>query len=222
MTDRYHPFNIVEQLELEVAKYTGAPMCAVVNSCTNALGIVLEWMMRNNREEHKGKVPISMPKFSYIGVPMQCARAGFKIEFRDEEWEGEYQLSPYDIWDSARRFRKDMWYETGPTMCYDVMGSRFKCVSFHRTKILGHSQGGAILHNVKEFQNYAEMMRFDGRTPAALPQTDMPTVLGRHCYMDPEVAAALLHNFYYLPDYNLDLPKSNYPDLSQMDIFNVR
>lgn len=219
MSDRYQPFEIVEELEFQLARYTGAPFCAVVDSCTNALGIVFEWYMRNNREEHKGNVPISMPRHTYIGVAMQAKRAGFKIEFREEDWEGEYQLGPYNIWDSARRFRKNMWFENGKTTCYDVMGAKFKCLSFHRTKILHHSQGGAIIHNIPEFQRYAAMMRFDGRTPGELPQNDKPTVIGRHCYMDPEVAAALLHNLYYLNDYNTDLPNSAYPDLSQMEVF---
>lgn len=159
---------------------------------------------------------IEIPKFTYIGVPMQIKRAFPKVElrFREEDWEGEYQIKPYEIWDSARRFRKGIWNNK------DRMGSKeYKCLSFHRTKILGHSQGGAIIHNDKEFIRYSQMMRFDGRTPGVPAHEDNPTVLGRHCYMDPEVAAALLHNLYYLPDYNPDLPNDNYPDLSQMDIF---
>lgn len=219
MSQRYNAFEIVEKLEYEVAYYTGAPYCSVVHSCTDAIGIVLEWYIRNNREEHKGKIPISLPKETYIGVPMQCKRAGFKIEFRDEDWSGEYQLGPYAIWDSARRFRKDMWREDGPKPAGDIMGNKYKCLSFHRTKILGHSQGGAIIHNNSKFHEYVSMMRFDGRTPGVAPRLDVPTVLGRHCYMDPEVAAALLHNLMYLPDYIEDLKKDPYPDLSQMELF---
>lgn len=215
MSYRYQPFDVVRELERQICKYTNSPHCVVVHSCTDAIGICLEY------QAIKATKPavIEIPKFTYISVPMQIKRAGFQLAFREEDWEGEYKIKPFNIWDSARRFRKDMWYENGPTSCYDIMGHKYKCLSFHRAKILGHSQGGAIIHNDWEFQQYAEMMRFDGRTPGVLPVNDQPTVLGRHCYMDPEVAAALLHNLYYLPDYNVDLPKSNYPDLSKMDIF---
>lgn len=213
---RYPPFEIVKELEWQICHYTGAPFCVVVNSCTNAIGICLEYHKDQLGSKHEY---INIPKFTYIGVPMQIKRAGFDVTFREEDWKGEYDLYPFDIWDSARRFRKDMWFENGSTKCYDVMGHKYKCVSFHRTKILHHSQGGAIIHNNHDFQNYAEMMRFDGRTPGGLAQNDNPTVLGRHCYMDPEVAAALLHNLYYLPDHSEDLPNSPYPDLSKLDIF---
>ena len=215
---RYQPFDIVKELEFQIEKYTGAPYCVAVNSCTNAIGTVLEWTIKNDTD-FTFRHSIEIPKFTYIGIPMQIKRAELSVAFRDEEWQGEYQLKPLEIWDSARRFRKDMWYENGPTKCYDIMGTKYKCLSFHRTKILGHSQGGAIIHNDKEFDKYSRMMRFDGRTEGVPAAQDNPTVLGRHCYIDPGVAAELLHNLYYLPDYNADLPRSNYPDLSQMEIF---
>ncbi len=220
MSERYLAFDIIKDLEYELCKYTGSTYCVVLNSCTNAIGICLEYA-KDQDPEKAFRATIRIPKFTYIGVPMQIKRAEYYIEFTEEDWEGEYQIQPYNIWDSARRFRKDMFHERGSGQpVYDLMdGKVYKCLSFHRTKILGHTQGGAIIHNDKEFQKYAEMMRFDGRTPGVLAQNEKPTVLGRHCYMDPETAAALLHNLMYLPDYNVDLPKDAYADLSQMDIF---
>lgn len=218
MSGRYNAFEVIKDLEHQLGYYTCAPYCAVVDSCTNAIGIVLEWLIQND-PDLTFKRSIEIPKLTYIGVAMQIKRVGLSLEFREEDWKGEYLLKGTPIWDSARRFRKEMWYENGPTKCYDVMGAKYKCLSFHRSKILGHSNGGAILHNNPGFQKYAEMMRFDGRTPGVPAQQDNPTVLGRHCYMNPETAAALLHNLMYTPDYNDDLPNDPYPDLSKMELF---
>lgn len=215
--DKYNAFDIVQELEYQLCRYTGAPYCVVVNSCTNALGITLEYAKLYN----PGVIDIEIPKYTYVGVPMQIKRTGYSINFKDKKWKGEYQLWPLPIWDSARRFTKGMWEwdSSTPIMDENNYTPRFKCLSFHRTKILGYTQGGAILHDVIEFQQYAEMMRFDGRTPGVPAKDDMPVVLGRHCYMCPETAAALLHNLMYLPDINEDLPNSDYPDLSKMEIF---
>ena len=193
-------------------------MVVAVDSCTNALGIVFEWVQL--KQKHSSIIgPMIIPKRTYIGVPMQIKRAGFNILFKEQDWKGEYKIGPHDIWDSARRFTKNMWNLDGEQHVIDIMGDRCKCVSFHRTKILGHTHGGAILHNNKEFDEFAREMRFDGRKAGVPAAADNPRYPGRHCYMDPDVAAALLHKLYYLSDYNPDLPKDAYPDLSQMDIF---
>jgi dTDP-4-amino-4,6-dideoxygalactose transaminase len=214
---RVNPFEIVRLLESEIAAYTASPMVVCVDSCTNALGIVLEWqeILLSSHPD------IEIPKRTYIGVPMQILRAHFNVKFREEDWEGEYRLRPHDIWDSARRFRRDMWHENGDQRIgLRMPGSKtYKCVSFHRTKILGHTHGGAILHNDHDFDDFAREVRFDGRKAGVPAAADNPRYVGRHCYMDPDVAAALLHKMYYISDYNPDLPKDAYPDLSQMDLF---
>lgn len=218
---RVNPFEIVHLLESEIAAYTASPMVVCVDSCTNALGIVLEWLEQIDWKFDSPSV-IEIPKKTYIGVPMQILRAHYGVEFREEDWDGEYQLKPFYLWDSARRFRKDMWHEDGDRRVGLRMPSdrkTYKCVSFHRSKILGHTHGGAILHNDHDFDEFAREVRFDGRKAGVPAAADNPRYIGRHCYMDPDVAAALLHKFYYLSDYNPDLPKDAYPDLSQMDLF---
>lgn len=206
-----NPFKVVQELECAVAQYTGAPHCIAVNSCTNALGIVFEWLALSNKSGEAWTV--TLPKYTYIGVAMQAKRAGFKIKFEDINWVGEYKISPYDFWDSARRFRKNMFNQPDkPTDC------RYKCISFHATKILGHTQGGAILTNDYELKHYAREMRFDGRRFADTPDLP-PRYLGRHDYMWPDTAAALLYKLSQLPDNNFDLQRSFYPDLSEMEIF---
>jgi dTDP-4-amino-4,6-dideoxygalactose transaminase len=92
------------------------------------------------------------------------------------------------------------------------------CVSFHASKILGDTQGGAILLDNAATTNYLKRMRFDGRTEGVPPNEDT-FIKGHHCYMSNDVAARLLLKLYSLPKHNEDLPRDDYADLSQQEIF---
>jgi dTDP-4-amino-4,6-dideoxygalactose transaminase len=191
-------FDVVRQFEAEVARYTGAPYAVAVNSCTAALLLACAY--------HKvGEV--SLPKLTYNGVPMSVLHAGGRVKFRDEDWQGEYQLKPYPVWDSARRFTSGM-YRPGA----------MQCVSFHITKILGLDQGGAILHDSPEADAWLRKARFDGRTEGVPPKDDT-FILGWHCYLSPPIAAQGLWRLACLPQHNADLPRSDYADLSQQAAF---
>lgn len=208
-------FKIVQEFENEVARYTGAPYCVAVNSCTNALFLALRYHYHKDLKE-----TINIPKRTYVSVPMQIKHAGFKVSFRDEEWRGSYELRPYNIWDSARRFT------TGMFIVHSVNALKYECVSFHWSKILGIQQGGAILHNSWEFDKWARMARFDGRMEGISPQDQAKmhvagdfSVLGWHMYMSPEIAAEGLVRLMHLKPVNEDLTNDDYPDLSKIRLF---
>jgi dTDP-4-amino-4,6-dideoxygalactose transaminase len=192
-------FDVVRQFEREVAYYAGAPFCVAVNSCTMALLLACAW--------HKVK-EVSIPKRTYVSVPMSIMHAGGKVTFREEEWTGEYELKPYPIWDSARRFTSEMYRD-----------GTMQCVSFHWSKILGIQQGGAILHDDPAADRWLRCARFDGRTEGVPPKEDEFEFVGWHCYMSPEVAAEGLVRLSFLPRDNADLPNSDYPDLSKIELF---
>ena len=159
--------------------------------------------------------PIEIPKRTYVSVGMSIIHAGSRPTFRDEDWLGWYQLKPLPVWDSARRFYLDMYRDSEKKFGRGQM----LCVSFHASKILGDSQGGAILHDNDEADAWFRRMRFDGRTEGVAPKDDDFREIGYHCYMSPDVAARLLHKLSVLPAYNDPLPNDQYPDLSQMEIF---
>lgn len=208
------PFEIVRDLEDALCEFTDAPYCVTVNSCTNALAICLEYAKRNRFVGDSNTV--SIPTHTYIGVPMQIKRAGFDLWFNKVNWFGTYELSPLNIWDSARRFERGLFNSVHK----EGYKHKYICVSFHVSKILGFDQGGAILHNNPDFDVYARKMRFDGRTEGINPKYDYPDVLGMHCYMSPTTAAGLLWKLSYFKGNELTiLPNDDYPDLSQMDIF---
>lgn len=200
------PYAVIEQFEAALCEYTGAPYAIAVNSCTNALFLALMWA--NN----VGAFPdddITIPRRTYVSVPMQIAHAGFCLNFSDSDWWKRvscYQLEPLPIWDCARKFNRNM-YRPG----------QFQCLSFHWTKILGIQHGGAILHDNDAADEWLRRARFDGRLPREPPEA--ATMIGWHCLTTPEVAAAGLVRLANLPDNPPDLPNPNYPDLSKMEIF---
>lgn len=200
-----NPHDITSDFEKALCEYTGAKYAVAVNSCTMALLLACAFF------KYKNPYPLTkiiIPKRTYISVPMSIKHAGYKVAFRDEEWSGGYQLAPLPVYDFARYFTGGMY-----------SSKTFQCVSFHVSKILGDSQGGAILHDNKDADDWFRKTRFDGRSEGAAPKDDHFDVIGWHCYMSPDVAARLLWKLQSLPLHNNPLPNDDYPDLSQFPIF---
>ena len=214
-----NPFQVVKDFEKEVAEYCGAPYCVAVNSCTSALFLCLEYFMKDRRLVYGHCDPwVEIPKETYISVPMQIKHVKAEVKFRDEEWSGIYQLKPYPIYDSARRFTEGMWFEQH-VMHHSSFAGMFMCTSHHWNKILGLQQGGCILHNDPVADAWFRRARFDGRTEGVAPSQDTFPMLGWHLYLSPEIAAQGLVRLAHLPRYNADMPNDDYPDLSQLEIF---
>jgi dTDP-4-amino-4,6-dideoxygalactose transaminase len=206
------PHQITRDFEAALCSYTGARYAVTTTSCTQAILMACAWWANRNTASPTDRVgvplQIFMPRFSYVGVPASIRNAGFSIAFRDEDWQGEYELQPLPVWDSARRFTSGMFRP-----------GAMQCVSFHATKILADSQGGAILHDNPEADAWLRRARFDGRTEGIAPKDDQVTYPSWHAYMSPDVAARLLWKLQGLPRHNPYLPRSDYPDLSLMEAF---
>lgn len=194
-----NPHQVTKDFERAICEYTGAPYCVTVNSCTMALLLACAW--------HKVET-VSIPRFTYVSVPMSIIHAGGNVVFDVREWTGSYSLDPYPIRDSARRFTSGMY------------GGGMECVSFHWSKILGLQQGGAILHNDAEADAWLRKARFDGRTEGVEPKDD-DFILGYHCYISPEISAQGIMRLCLLPKHNADLPNDPYPDLSKVPLFRT-
>lgn len=200
-----NPYSIVRDFEEGLCEYTGAKFAVTTNSCTMALTLALGWHLRDCIFAGK---PIVVPKRTYVSVPMAVIHAGGKPRFTDCGWSGAYRLNPLPVVDSARRFTSGMF-----------IPGQMQCVSFHASKILGDTQGGAILHDDPEADAWLRRARFDGRTEGVAPKDDNFTQIGWHCYMSVDVAARLLMKLRTLPLHNPDLPNDDYPDLSKLEIF---
>lgn len=194
-----NPFSIVEDFEKAVAEFSGAPYAVAVDTCTNALFLSLRYALPDVRQI------VNVPARTYLSVPMAVIHSGHEPRFDDFHWKGIYQLSPWPIWDGAKRFRKGM-YQGG-----------FHCLSFHYKKHLDLGRGGMILVEDEESAKTLKKMRYDGRS--GLPYNEEnPDSIGWHYYMLPEQAARGLTSLPYLDPEAPDLTE-DYPDLRKMRVF---
>lgn len=191
-----NPYQVTADFEAALRAYCGAPYAVAVNSGSAALLLCIEL------NKHMAST-VEIPRRTYVSVAQAIRLAGRDVGFRDEAWRGVYQLRPLPVWDCARRFTSGMY----------VRG-QYQCLSFATSKILGIEQGGAILHDNRDADQWFRKMRFDGRTEGVDPREDTFDVVGHHCIMLPSIAAQLLLKLHHLPKHNEDLPEYDYPDLS--------
>jgi hypothetical protein len=112
------PFEVVDLFEKAIADFCGSKYAVAVDNCTDALFLCLALRKYDFQERWSGyhadesidvvKV-IEIPKHTYISVPQTIISAGFKIKWTKEKWEKEYQLKPFNIYDAAVCFEKDMY-----------------------------------------------------------------------------------------------------------------
>jgi dTDP-4-amino-4,6-dideoxygalactose transaminase len=208
--DTGSPHDITRTFERALCAYTGAKYAVTTTSCTMAIQIALAWL-RHTKHFESPYTCILMPRLSYVGVPAAILNAGYRcIQFCDDDWQGEYEFGAdgAGVWDSARRFTSGMFRP-----------GAMQCVSFHTTKILADSQGGAILHDDDEADAWLRRARFDGRTEGVDAKVDQVQYPSWHAYMSPDVAARLLWKLQGLPKHNPDLLRSDYSDLSLQEAF---
>jgi len=192
-------YKVVEEFEQALSEYTGAPYVVTTNSCSMALMLALAWDTKMS-----GQL-VRFPSHTYCSAPMAAINVGLGVWFEDFEWQGEYEIYPTCVWDSARRFTSGMHRK-----------GQMQCVSFQTSKILGLEQGGAILHDNKEADEWLRRARFDGRLNAS---EKVPKMIGFHAYLSPSVAALGIQKLACLPRDNPD-QIVDFPDLSLLDIWN--
>lgn len=142
-------FDILFQLESELADYTGAPYVVLTDGCTHAIELVMRF--------YKVK-QTAFTAFTYISVPQTIAAMGIEYKLTDEKWIGEYQFENTNIWDSARRLEQGM-YRKG----------QVQCLSFGYSKPLQIGKVGAILLDDQNAYWHLSRMRSDGRDLAVSP-----------------------------------------------------
>jgi dTDP-4-amino-4,6-dideoxygalactose transaminase len=194
---KHNPYKIVQMFEEEVAEYTGSPYAVSLDNCTDALFLCCLFL---KVEE------VTIPKKTYLSVPQSIMSSGGKVIFEDLEWKGIFQLKPYPIYDSARRFTSNMYIKDS-----------FMCLSFHPKKALKMRKGGMILTDNYEAYCWFKKMRHEGRDE--IPYTeDNIKMVGWNMYMTPPDAAEGLWLMSAMPKHNPD-GEENYPDLTRNDLY---
>ncbi len=203
-----NPYAVVDEFEKRIAEWCGSKYAVAVESGTAAIFLSLQYW-----KHRMGRIDTAfIPSKTYPSVPCSIIHCGGKVFFHDREWEGEYNLAPYQIWDSALRFKKGMYH-----------GGE-QCLSFHIKKHLPIGRGGMVLTNNEDVYDWLKKARFDGRSPVPLIE-DTFTMLGYNMYMTPSDAARGIQLFEVLrqkyPDgmEDLKVEEQGYPDLSQFKIY---
>jgi hypothetical protein len=220
-----NPWSVVDEFERVVAEYGGGPYGVAVDSCTNSLFLCGVYCRVDK---------VELPTHTYVGVAQSIINSGGSCNFLPYKWQGCYRLTPYPIYDSARRFRRDMVKEIESSTeiannyfeMYDKEHTRYSvlsdkyyyCLSFHIWKHLNIGRGGMVLTNDGDFVEWAKKARFDGRTPGIPPKEDT-FIRGYHMMLEPEFALRGLRIMEHIKDEYPDIPNDDYADLSLQPIF---
>ena len=194
---KHNPYKIVQMFEEEIAEYTGAPYAVALDNCTDALFLCCTYLKVQD---------VTIPKKTYLSVPQAVMASGGKVSFDNTEWKGLYQLKPYPIYDSARRFTSGMY-----------IPNTFMCLSFHPKKILKMRKGGMILTDDKNAYSWFKKARHEGRDEIPYTQDNI-TFMGWNMYMTPPDAAEGLWMMTSMPKHNEDTIE-DYPDLRRNDLY---
>lgn len=200
-----NPYNTVIDLEERIAEFAGSKYAVAVESGTAAIFLSLMY-----RKQSIGMGVVEIPKYTYPSVPCSIIHAGGKVQWSDEPWTGEYELNPWDVWDSALRFKRGMYH------------GGLQCLSFHIKKHLPIGRGGMILTDDEEAYKWLKKARFDGRDPIPLMEDNF-TMLGYNMYMQPADAARGIQLFEVIRDRvleDLKVEDQKYPDLSKFPIYD--
>jgi len=192
-------FQAITDFENEIAKFFGAPYAVAVDCCTHGLELCLRL---------KNATSISVPKHTYLSVPMLADKLAIKREWNKEEWKDFYYVTE-DIIDAAVNWKRDSY----------IPGT-YMCVSFQFRKHLSLGRGGIILFDKKEDFDVLKRMSYDGRSPDESWSIQNIKTIGYHYYMTPETAELGLKK---LPEAISKTPKkwvyTDWPDLTKMEVF---
>ena len=200
------PWDWVTRFEDEVANYTGYRYGIACDSNSNAIRLCLHYLNITDTD-------IEIPANTYVSVPNQIILSGNRPQFRDIKWKGLYPIGDTGIIDAATAF-------------YESMGrgyeDKFMILSFHLKKILNIGQGGMILTNRDDFNEWARPMIYDGRHKDRVYKEDEFECVGWHMYMSPESAYKGLEIFNSdrIKNYNEPCGSSElYGDLRKQNIY---
>jgi dTDP-4-amino-4,6-dideoxygalactose transaminase len=197
-------YQVIKDFEQKVSEYTNAPYAIAVDSCASALQLCCEYHFKDINNP-----VVEIPKHTYISVPQAIIHAGGKIRFSDTKWTGCYRLLPYNIYDSARYFTKNM---------YNDIKSGDVCLSFHYRKILNLGKGGMILTDSKDANDWYRVARYSGRHEGVPESEDNIEVMGHNFVMTPDIAARGLTMMQFIKDNNEPLTQED-RDLSELSVF---
>lgn len=196
--------EFILMFERLLSKYTGAPYVALTDSCTNAIFLTIQYLIKINYFNDKEISGLKIPKNTYVGVAQQIIHCGMKLEYESREWNGMYKIGGSNIYDAAVGFKKNMY-----------VADTFQCLSFQQKKKLAIGKGGAVLCDDEAAYKYIKRISHDGRDSAIAVKDDLDIILGWHMNMTPEQASSGILLLNQLGDGEGKIGCSlDYPDIS--------
>ena len=193
-------FNKVKIFERQLADWWGAPYAVATDCCTHALELCLRYTQADN---------ITIPKHTYVSVPMTAQKLGLTWQFDDVKWWDYYYLGNTNIIDGAVYWQKGGYVK-----------NTLQCLSFQFKKPLNLGRGGAILCESLEAYHTLKKMSYDGRLPDTPWAEQDITTMGYHYYMTPETAELGTEKLpHSLGGIIKNWSASDYPDLSKLGVF---
>lgn len=196
-------FEKITEFENKIANFFGSPYAVAVDCCTHGI----ELCLRLKDIKH-----YTVPKRTYLSIPMLANKLSIDFDWRDEKWKNYYYLGGTNIIDAAVLWKKDSY-----------IPNTFMCVSFQYKKHLSLGKGGIILTDSKKDAIMLKKMSYDGRDPSVPWREQNISCYGFHYYMTPETALKGLEKF------NEAVKKSpviwkimDWPDLTKMEIFKEK
>lgn len=164
--------GVTNEIEAEIAEYTGAKYCVLVTSCTAALHLCLEYL---KKFKYGKNFTAYIPSLTFAATATEVVHAGGQIVWGDVEGFTLKKESKYGfdvaipvhltgvkantdfgeadvIEDSAHLIYKDQ--------CKD--NKNFVCYSFYATKNITMGEGGAICTNNEHAYNWFKQARHHG------------------------------------------------------------
>jgi dTDP-4-amino-4,6-dideoxygalactose transaminase len=204
----YHinePWQAVDQFEKLIAEFFGSKFAVATDCSTHAIELCLRVL--NNR-----RLVVSVPKQTYMSIPMMLEKIGQTWKFVDQLWKDFYYLEPSNIIDASTLWRQNS-YQPGT----------LTCLSFQYKKHLPIGRGGMIL--LDDFELYSRLQKLvrDGRTRELSQFNDDVQEIGYHYFMTPEDAALGIKLFHMVKDVEPKSWSSNdYFDLTKLTVFKGR
>ncbi len=196
-------FEKIELFEKKVASFFGAPYGIAVDCCTHGIELCLRQQSIKS---------ITVPKRTYLSIPMLASKLNIKLKWKDEDWKDYYYIGDTNIIDAAVLWRKKSYIE-----------NTFMCVSFQFQKHLSLGRGGIILTDNIDSALELKKMSYDGRDPQIPWRSQNIENLGYHYYMNPEIAEIGLQK---LDKAIITKPKQwsikEWPDLTKLDVFKKK
>jgi dTDP-4-amino-4,6-dideoxygalactose transaminase len=188
-------YKKISDFESKIANYTGSKYAVSVDCCTNALLLCFAYLKPKE---------IILPKNTFIGVAAAAHHTRCAVIFKDIEWSGLYKIDPTNIYDSARRFTKNMYIQNS-----------FICLSFHYKKHLKIGRGGAILTDNEKAYEWFKLARNNGKDIAKPLSENIYEFPGYNMLLHPDLAEKGSHLLDALPRDNCDMGYEYYGDLSR-------